>query len=227
MVPRSPSPLRRALMAWLTLTFVLAWLPLVRSLMDGASYEWGTRYFGIPFSGAGLAGDLWLLVALNAFGLWFLFRGWRDPSPPFPAALLAWLGLLSANSLFNVLTEPERYRFQGATLGVDVPLAAVAPLLHVGFFCLALVWAARGEAGGEGGARPGWTATNTALAGLVLLLFPLQFLLLRSGQGQEAKDVIGVLLTIFQWLLVSAALFPWGHRAPSQAQGTMAERAPA
>lgn len=225
MVHRSPSPLRRVLMAWLTLTFVLAWLPLVRSLMDGTSYRWGTRYFGVSFSGAGLAGDLWLLVALTAFGLWLLFRGWRDPSPPFPAALLAWLGLLSANSLFNLLTEPGGYRFQGATLGVDVSLAAVAPLLHVGFFCLALVWAARGETSGERGARPAWTATNTALAGLVVLFFPAQFVLLRSGQGQEAKDVVGVLLTISQWLLVSAALFPWRSRGSSRT--VAGERVPA
>lgn len=185
--------MRRILMGWLTLIFVLAWLPLVRSFIDGISYEWGTRYFGIPFSGAGLTGDLWLLIVLTSLGVWLLYRGWRYPSRPFPAVLLAWLGFLAADSLYSVVTAPEVYRFEGATLGVDVSLATFAPLLHIGFFCLALLWTVRQRRGNEPEARPAWTGTNTALLVLVVLLFPVQFLLLRSGQGQEAKDTIDVL----------------------------------
>ena len=222
MAPRPPTLLHGVLMGWLTITFVLAWLPLVRSLMDGVTYEWGTRYFGVPFSGAGLMGDFWLLVGLTALGLWLLYRGWRDPSGPFSAVLLAWLGFVAADSIHLVVTAPERYRFEGATLGVNVALATVAPLLHVGFFGLALWWVPRKRASAEPGTRPAWTGTNSALLGLVVLLFPVQFLLLRSGQGQEAKDVIGVLLTVCQWLLISAALYPW---CPSHA--ARAERSPA
>jgi hypothetical protein len=222
MVARAPSLLHRVLMGWLTLTFVLAWLPLVRSLMDGITYEWGTRYFGVPFSGAGLTGDLWLLVAQTALAIWLLYRGWRDPSPPFPAVLVAWLGLAAADALFGVLTGGE-FHFEGATLGVNVLLATVVPVLHVGFFCLALVWAVRQRGSTEPEIRPAWTGTNTALVGLVVLLFPVQFLLLYSGQGQEAKDVIGVLLTISQWFLISAALYPWEQRRSAQAALTTAD----
>lgn len=210
MVTPALTALHRALMGWLTLTFVLAWLPLVRSLLDGITYEWGTRYFGVSFSGAGLKGDLWLLVAQTALAMWLLYRGWRDPSPPFPAVLLAWLGLLAADALHGIVTGGA-FQFEGATLGVNVSLAIVAPLLHVGFFCLALVWAFRERVSGNPEIRPAWTGTNSALLGLVVLLFPIQFFLLRSGQGQEVKDVVGVLLTICQWFLISAALYPWNR----------------
>lgn len=212
MATRDPGWSLRVLMAWLTLTFIFSWLPLVRSVMDGVSYEWGTRWFGVPFSGAGLTGDLWLLVAQAAFGLWLLYLGWRRPEPPFPPVLLLWLGLLTANSLFNALTSPDAYRFQGDTLGVDVSLASFAPLLHGLFFILALHWVGR-RRWTEATSRPVWTRTNTGLIGLVLLLLPVQFVLLRAGSGQSADDVIGVLLTIGQWFVISAALYPWGGRA--------------
>ena len=208
MASRLPALLHRTLMGWLTLTFLFAWLPLLRSFMDGRSYEWGTRYFDMRFSGAGLTGDLWLLVAQTALGIWLLYRGWRDPSQPFPAVLLAWLGLGAADSLYGVFTGGA-FHFEGATLGVDLSLALVLPVLNVGFFVVALWWVVREGASTGLGARPAWTGTNTALLSLVALLFPVQFLLLRSGQGQEAKDVIGVLMTISQWFLLSAALYPW------------------
>ena len=34
------------LMSWLTLTFLTAWLPLLRGAMDGASYQWGGGLLG-------------------------------------------------------------------------------------------------------------------------------------------------------------------------------------
>lgn len=224
MAAGSPSPVRRVLMGWLTLSFVLAWLPLLRAFMDGTSYQWGARYFGVQFSGAGLTGDLWLLVAQTALGVWLLHRGWRHPAAPFPAVLLAWLGFAAADSVYARVAEGGLH-FEGATLGVSLSPGTVLPLLHVGFFCLALAWVARG---GEGAAaRPAWHAANTALLGVVALLFPVQFLLLRAGQGQEAKDVIGVLLTISQWILLSAALYPWRPRQAARAAPGPAVRSPA
>lgn len=85
-------------MGWITLVFVFAWLPLLRCFVDGVSYQWGTRLFDTRFSGAGQAGDLWLLVAPTALGDRLLFRGCRDPSRPFDVVLLAWLGLGAADS---------------------------------------------------------------------------------------------------------------------------------
>lgn len=207
---RGATLLHRLVLGWLTLTFVLAWLPLVRCVMDGTSYEWGTRYFGLSFSGAGLTGDLWLLLVQTTLGLWLLYRGWRDPSPPFPAVLLAWLGLVAADALYNIFTGAA-VQFEGATLGVNVSLATVAPVLHLGFFCAALAWALWSRSRIQLEPRPSWTGTNKALLAGVVLLFPVQFLLLRYAQGQEIKDVVGVLLTIAQWFLISAALYPWKH----------------
>jgi hypothetical protein len=206
-----PSPILRLLMGWLTLSFILAWLPLVRSFMDGITYEWGTSYFGVQFSGAGLTGDLWLLVALSVLAMWLLYRGWRNPTPPFAAVLLAWLGLAAADSLYTLLLGGG-FHFEGATLGVSVSLSLVAPLLHVGFFVLAVIWSVRHRRKPHPEHLPTWTGTNLVLVGLVVALFPVQYILLSAGQGQEAKDVIGVLLTIGQWILISMAFFPWKPR---------------
>lgn len=208
--------LRHVLMMWLTLTFVFSWLPLVRALMDGTSYQWGTRYFELQFTGAGLTGDLWLLVAQTLLGVWLLYRGWRDPSPPFAAVLLLWFGLLAAHSVYSAATTPQQYRFEGATLGVNVSLAALAPLLHATAFVLAGWWVTRQRRVRASPGRPRWTTTNARIGSVVVLHFPVQFVLLRTGQGQETTDVVGVLLTIAQWLLISAALYPWRRRVPGE-----------
>lgn len=222
----SPTLVRYVLVIWLTLSFLFSWLPLLRSLMDGTSYEWGTRYFGVLFSGAGLAGDLWLLVVQTALGIWLLYYGWRDPTSPFSATLLVWLGFQAADGLHGVATGGA-FHFEGATLGVDVSLGTMLPLLHVGFFCLGLWWVVHYGARENPGTRPAWTGTNTVVLGLAILLFPVQFLLLRSGQGQEANDVAGVLLTILQWFLISAALYPWRRRIATQVAHASAARLPA
>lgn len=51
------------LMGWISLLFLFGWLPLLRSLMDGPSYQWGTTLLGLRFAGAGIAGDFWFLIS--------------------------------------------------------------------------------------------------------------------------------------------------------------------
>lgn len=208
---RRPDRLLRIVMAWTVLTFVLAWLPLVRCLFDGSSYEWGTRVFGARLGGAGLEGDLWFLVLETAFGIWLLHQGWRRRGPAFRVGLVGWHAFLAAQAVYAVATAPEAFRFEGATLGVEVSLALLAPVLTLGFLALAVVWAVR-HRGRPAVAPPPWTRLNTFLTVAVVLLFPVQFVLLRTGRGQEATDQIGVLLTIGQWLLLAAALYPWRPR---------------
>ncbi len=47
-----PDRLLKLLLGWTTLTFLLSWLPMIRALFDGATYQWGFALFGIPLSGA-------------------------------------------------------------------------------------------------------------------------------------------------------------------------------
>ncbi len=57
-----------------------------------------------------------------------------------------------------------------------------------------------------------WSRANSIwLAGLIALL-PLQFVLLRFGDANGKTDLIGVVITIFQWMLLTDALKPRGQR---------------
>lgn len=199
------------LMSWLTLTFVTAWLPFVRGAMDGPSYEWGSGLFALQFSGAGLAGDYWYAALMAAIGLGFLILGWRRPNGPFRLALLAWLALMFANTLYNVAAAPEDYRFQGATLGVDVSLVLVAPAFAAAVFGVALYWFQQAP----NLPVPPLARTNIVLVAISILLLPIQFVLLSSGRGQDSNDVVGVLLTMAGWALLSAGLGVWRTPGPA------------
>ena len=48
-----PDLVLRALLGWTSLTFLLAWLPFIRSPMDGDSYTWGLAWFGQTIGGTG------------------------------------------------------------------------------------------------------------------------------------------------------------------------------
>ncbi|MFN2566606.1 MAG: hypothetical protein ABR499_16540 [Gemmatimonadaceae bacterium] len=203
-----PDRLLRALLVWTSIVFLAAWLPLVRGAFDGPSYEWGTSYWGVPFSGAGVGGDYWLPVLKTALGLAILWLGWRGARPPFHWLLLAWNVVLTSDALYIAATRPGSLRFRGDTLGVDVSLAWVAPLLTGVFLALAVVWVVRDRRQKDTRSAPRWTRANTAWSVALLALLPIQFALLRFGPPNGAADKAGVLLTIAQWLLVGVALKP-------------------
>ena len=193
------------LMSWLTLTFLTAWLPMLRGAMDGPSYQWGGGLLGFQFSGNGLAGDYWFVALKAAVALAFLCYGWRRPNGRFRIALVGWLALMLADTLFNVVTAPGDFRFRGDTLGVDISLAIVAPALDAAMLALATWCAWKAPALPV----PPLARANIVLLATAALLLPVQYALLGSGRGQDMNDVIGVLLTILGWFLLSAGLGLW------------------
>lgn len=195
---------RLALLFGLTAVLVLNWLPLVRGLLDGPSYQWGLQMFGRSYAGAGLEGDYGLLVGWAAIGVGLLFLGWRRPGSLFKGAALLWTGALAADWAWLVWKGQE-VAFEGATLGVALSVERIAAAVYALLFLLAAVWALLGRPT----PAPRWTRLNTALLATAVLMLPVQYLLLRTGQGQEARDVIGVLMTMGQWLLVSLSFASW------------------
>jgi hypothetical protein len=190
------------LMIWITTLFLTAWLPFVRSFMDGASYRWGAALFGRGFSGTGLEGDLWFPIGKAAIGLTLLYLGWRGRGAASRVAIIAWLALMFADTLFSVITRPDDFRFRGDTLGIDISLVVAAPTLDGLMLALAIWWA--GAAPQRAPAPLG--LSNKALLATAGALLPVQFLLLSRGTGQDAFDVAGVLLTVTGWYLLSAGL---------------------
>ena len=60
---------------------------------------------------------------------------------------------------------------------------------------------------------PPLARTNIVLLATAVLLLPVQYALLSSGRGQDMNDVVGVLLTLFGWVLLSAGLGLWRIRS--------------
>ena len=193
------------LMSWLTLTFLTAWLPLLRGAMDGASYEWGAGLFGLRFAGAGLSGDYGFVIVKAAIALAFLSFGWRRPNGGFRPALVAWLALGLADTLYSVAAAPGDFRFRGDTLGIDISLVVMAPALDAAWLLLGTAWALRAPPLPV----PPLVRSNMVLLAAAALLLPIQYVLLSSGGGQDPNDVVGVLLTIAGWFLFSAGLGLW------------------
>jgi hypothetical protein len=204
-----PDRLLRAILIWTTVTFIIVWLPFVRGLMDGDSYQWGYEFFGKQFGGRGVHGDYWMLVIEATFGILLLYLGWRGARPPFHWLLLFWQILMAAQACYNSFTSPEDYRLKGDTLGIDVSLAWVGPVLFGGFALLSLLWVVRDLRTRPQKIAPQWNRTNSMILLIVLILLPIQFVLLRFGEQHGQNDQIGVLLTVTQWILISCALFPW------------------
>lgn len=193
---------RQYLIFWVTLVFLFAWLPLVRSIFDGGSYEWGTAHFGAAFRGAGLSGDLWYLLSKLAIGVLALYgtcRIWR-PGLWLACAIVA---IYFMDSLQGYLTDPAALIFRGDTLGIEINIGLVAVVLNALAVAAALVillaWLRLPEF------RPLSPGSRRALVVLAALL-PVQFVLLRFGEPHGTTDQAGVILTLLQWLAVSWAI---------------------
>lgn len=210
---RTARRLHVLLMSWLTLTFLTAWLPSVRSLMDGPSYEWAGTLLGYSFSGAGLAGDYPFVLIKAAFGLAFLFFGWRHPNGGFRLGLVLWMALMLTDTLVNVIASPGNFRIRGDTLGIDISLAVVVPALDAAMLALASYWALRAPALPV----PPLARANFVMLGTAAALLPPEYALLSTGRGQDAFDVMGVLLTMAGWALLSFGLGLWRLPRPASA----------
>lgn len=198
--------LLRLLVAWLLLVSLFAWLPLLRSLFDGDTYEWASGpWFGHVFRGAGLRGDLWyLLLKLACFvpAVVALLRRWWPLGARLTAALAA---LYVVADLHTLLTLDEPLVFHGDTLGVRLNITALAPLIS-GLACIAALSLLRSVGGlRSGGPLPLAPGNVRALAMLGALL-PLQYVLLQFGAPHGTTDAVGVLITIGQWFSLAYAL---------------------
>jgi hypothetical protein len=207
-----PNRLLKAILIWTAITLLLIWLPLVRGVMDGQSYAWGLSLWGPNFSGRGIEGDYWFVVLAAVVGLGLLYLGWRGAKPPFHWLLLMWHLPLAAGVTILSLRQAEDLRFRGDTLGIDVSLAWIGPLLFGGFALLALMWVVRDLRLRRQRSAPPWNRMNRALLATVIALIPAQFVLLRFGEPDGTADQAGVILTILQWVLLNLAFVPWQTR---------------
>jgi hypothetical protein len=206
--PWRPDLLLRVLLGWTSLTMLLGWLPFIRTPMDGATYTWGVAWWGMAAGGTGLTLQYWVPVVTVALGVAIVALGCRGARAPFPWLLLGWHAALFSNFTHMALTSPESFRFQGDTAGIDFSLAWVGPLLTGAFLAAALFWVVRDRRKGGAHVPPAWGRVNTVWLGALIALLPVQFVLLRFGEPHGTTDLVGVIITIVQWMLLPTALRP-------------------
>ncbi|MGH9966606.1 MAG: hypothetical protein ACREBG_02070 [Pyrinomonadaceae bacterium] len=201
----SPKPTRllKVVLVLTAITMIAVWLPLIRGLMDGASYQWGNSFLSWSYGGQGLGGAYWLIALQAAFCVALLYLGWRGGRPPFHWILLLWNFAHAVDACYNALLFPERYRFQGDTLGVDVSLAWVGPVVFGGLAVLSLIWVVSDLKRHQTKPPPTWTRKSRILLWLTIGIIPVQFFLLRFGVPHGTTDQIGVLLTMLQWAVLN------------------------
>ena len=196
-------------LTWTSLTFLLAWLPFVRSAMDGDSYTWGFFWWGFIVGGSGISAQYWILVVEVALGVTLLWLGSRGARKPFHWLLLGWHTALFTSFTYQSWANPQDFRFQGDTAGIDFSLAWVGPVLIGGFLAASIFWVVRDLRKPISRQVASWSRANTIWLGSLIALLPIQFVLLRFG---GKTDIIGVLITVFQWMLLTEALKPRGQR---------------
>ena len=204
-----PDRILKIIMIWTMITTILVWLPFVRGLIDGDSYQWGATFWGMQFGGYGIQGDYWLLVLQVAFVITLLYQGWRGAKQPFHWLLLLWHVPIGLQAFYDAFTSPEDYRFKGDSLGVDVSLAWIGPLLFGGVALLSFFWVARDLRSNRERVEVPWARANRVFGWIAFGLLPIQILLLRSGEPHGPGDQAGVILTMVQWVLINLTLAPF------------------
>ncbi len=195
----------QTLIWWTTLGFLTSWLPLVRGVMDGPSYQWGTSWFGLQFAGRGIDGDFPYLIARALLGIALIYFAWHRPTLFTRRALALWTAVTAADITFAAIQNPAGFRFQGDTLGIDVSLTWAAPILSVAFAAIAIRWASRSVPPLPVFVLFDVDRAATRRFGIAVALLPAQWTLLHSGKGMDWHDMVGVVLTIAQWWLLCAS----------------------
>ena len=208
-----PDRILKLLIFWITYLLVFSWLPLMRILMDGESYQWGTTHFGRVFRANTMSGDAWLLVAKSAFLVLLLYLGLRGAGAAFRVLLVTWNLAFAADVLHGYMVDPNGLEFHGDTLGIHLNLGLSVVAVAAAFALLAVYWVVWRAPGGAPQSTPPWTTRNRRLLTVFFLIVPIQFVLLRFGEPHGTTDAIGVLFTIAQCPLLAAALSPWSSRA--------------
>jgi hypothetical protein len=205
-------PLLKLLLLWVTLLTTVLWLPIVRGLLNGEEYEWAIG----PFGGNGTGGDYWKLLVAMVYVMVLLLAGRRGPRPLFPVLLLPLMLAFNAAIIYAAWTNPDALRFQGDTLGVDISLAWILPIVFTLFTALAIWWTIDRAAKRRFLHRdPQWVRRNRVLLLLAAAMLPVQFVAFRYGG--ETGNEIGVFVTIIQWFVFNIGLSAPTIRPPRPA----------
>ncbi len=191
----------------ISFTFLIVWLPLIRSICDGTSYQWGTTIYGFAISGAGLTWSLLFIFIQFVFYLFlFLSFYWMKNRMVHKILVIIWYLFVFGNLFFDIAVNGDTM-FHGDTLNVHVSLLSL--VLPLGLFALGLIaFVFRKDLSLES-PDIGWNRKNNRWFIILYGLLPIQIMLLAFGEPHGTTDQIGVVICILQALLVPLIVRPY------------------
>ncbi|MBN3519223.1 ubiquinol cytochrome C oxidoreductase [Algoriphagus lutimaris] len=202
---RTPNIWTNVLSLFISLTFMIVWLPFIRSLFDGTSYVWGTNYFGLNINGAGVTPSFIFLILQMSLYAAVIFGLYRMKNRKLYGGLLGlwWLNVFG-NLLFDIFKNGDTM-FHGDTLNVHVSISTIVlPLSAVALLLIIMVLRIEKEE-----LLIPWTQKNRTLLYLFLGMLPILFLLLSTGTPSGTSDQIGVILAITQCFYIPFIFRPY------------------
>ena len=173
-------------------TFLTTWLPLLRALFDGESYQWGTGYFGLSFSGSGLTLDYLILIVFFAlYASLFMSFYWIKNRTIFYALLFWWWLHSFGNLLYDIIKNGDTV-FHGDTLNVHVSISAIViPLSLIALILIIL--AIKKDLKLPVTAIP-WNKSNKLKILIILGPLVLQGAFFAIGEPSDITDQIAVII---------------------------------
>jgi len=188
-------------------TFLVVWLPFVRSLFDGVSYHWGRDYFGYQLSGDGINTN-YIFLILEVILYTSIFYGiyWMKNRKLLFALVGVWLVHIFGNLLYEGLMG--EMMFHGDALNVHLDLTYLVLILTlVSLFLIIISWKKESAFSSPG---ISWNKRNKLMAMIILGPLPVQLVLLQMGEPQQTTDQIGVVISIVQALAIPFIFLPYG-----------------
>lgn len=205
---RLPNVWTNVLSVFISITFMIVWLPFVRSIFDGTSYVWGTQYFGATITGAGLTPSFIFIIAQLALYASIIIGLYRMKNRKLYGVLLGvWWVNVFGNLLFDIIKNGDTM-FHGDTLNVHVSITAIIlPLAVSAMFLIVQVFRTEKES-----VSISWTKKNSFLLNFFLGMLPVLFILLFSGEPHGITDQIGVIIAIAQCFYIPMIFRPYGYK---------------
>jgi len=199
-----------ALLFFVGITFAITWLPALRSLFDGTSYQWGMSYFGFFIGGKGVTPQyLFLVIQLLFYGVFFMSFYWIRNRMVYYTLMGIWWVHIFGNLLFDIITTGDT-EFHGETMNVHISLSSIViPLSLLAILLMILAIRRDMRAGNEAIV---WSRRNTILALIILGPLPIQAILLATGEPHGLTDKIGVLISIAQCFVIPFIVRPYRSR---------------
>ncbi|NMM47584.1 ubiquinol cytochrome C oxidoreductase [Marinigracilibium pacificum] len=198
---------KNILMFLFSLTFMIVWLPFIRSIFDGESYVWGTEYFGFWLRGEGVTPEfLFLIIQLVFYVGLFYSMYWVKNRNIFYSLLVVWWVNFFGNLLFDILKNGDTV-FHGDTLNVHVSISAIViPLSVIALFVIFMAIKSDMNAIEK---HIEWKSKNSILLAIILGPLVVQAVLLATGEPHGVTDQIGVILALIQCFTIPFIYRPY------------------